>query len=138
MPARQKLALFSVFAVSYVAVALGAMRAYSSYRLFFVTYDVTWAACDVWLWYVCSQLNVFDFPIKGYVLILRATGLSSKSTSAPPAQTPLRSKHSTRITLGAATPRARTRRRFGANFSHRGGTRAGICPSRIPRNKARL
>jgi hypothetical protein len=52
MHLRQKIALYSVFAVSYAAVALGAIRTYSSYHLFFQTYDVTWAACDVWLWYV--------------------------------------------------------------------------------------
>jgi hypothetical protein len=50
MHARQKVALYSVFAVSYVVVAIGALRTYSSYRLFFETYDVTWAAGDVWLW----------------------------------------------------------------------------------------
>jgi hypothetical protein len=50
MRARQKVALYSVFAVSYVVVAIGALRTYSSYRLFFETYDVTWAAGDVWLW----------------------------------------------------------------------------------------
>ncbi|KAF2831694.1 hypothetical protein CC86DRAFT_274269, partial [Ophiobolus disseminans] len=50
MPLRQKIALYSVFAISYSAVALGALRTYTSYRLFFETYDVTWAACDVWLW----------------------------------------------------------------------------------------
>jgi hypothetical protein len=65
MPTRQKLALFSVFAVSYVAVALGALRAYSSYRLFFETYDVTWAACDVWLWYVSSNsiYSIIDYRL---------------------------------------------------------------------------
>jgi hypothetical protein len=50
MHIRKKIALYGVFAVSYVVVALGALRTYSSYKLFFMTYDVTWAACDVWLW----------------------------------------------------------------------------------------
>jgi hypothetical protein len=47
---RQKLALYTVFAVSYLAVVVGALRTYASYHLFFETYDVTWAACDIWLW----------------------------------------------------------------------------------------
>ncbi|KAF2025555.1 hypothetical protein EK21DRAFT_76162, partial [Setomelanomma holmii] len=40
MPLRQKVALYSVFAVSYVVVALGAVRTYSCYYLFFDTYDI--------------------------------------------------------------------------------------------------
>jgi hypothetical protein len=47
---RQKVGLYCVFTISYAVVAMGALRTYSSYRLFFETYDVTWAACDVWLW----------------------------------------------------------------------------------------
>ncbi|KAH4057468.1 hypothetical protein HBH64_059660 [Parastagonospora nodorum] len=50
MNLRKKIALYCVFAVSYVVVAFGALRTYSSYRLFFQTYDVTWTACDIWLW----------------------------------------------------------------------------------------
>jgi hypothetical protein len=55
MSSQQKIALYFVFAVSYLAVALGAMRTYSSYRLFFETYDVTWVAGDIWLWYVTTH-----------------------------------------------------------------------------------
>ncbi|KZM26421.1 hypothetical protein ST47_g2445 [Ascochyta rabiei] len=50
MRKRQKIALYSVFAVSYTAAALGALRTYTSYRSFFETYDTTWTGCDVWLW----------------------------------------------------------------------------------------
>ncbi|KAH7371591.1 hypothetical protein BKA66DRAFT_590975 [Pyrenochaeta sp. MPI-SDFR-AT-0127] len=50
MPFRQKLALYSVFAVSYFVVAVGAIRTYNCYHLFFETYDVTWIAGDVFFW----------------------------------------------------------------------------------------
>jgi hypothetical protein len=50
MPNRQKFALYGIFAVGYSTVAIGAMRTYSGYRIFFQTYDVTWAASDTWLW----------------------------------------------------------------------------------------
>jgi hypothetical protein len=50
MPLRQKIALYSIFALGYTSVAVGAMRTYQGYRLFFTTYDVTWVASDIWLW----------------------------------------------------------------------------------------
>jgi hypothetical protein len=50
MPLRQKVALYGIFAISYSTVAIGAMRTYSSYRIYFVTYDVTWAANDAFMW----------------------------------------------------------------------------------------
>lgn len=50
MPLRQRIALYSIFALGYTSVALGAMRTYQGYRLFFTTYDVTWVASDIWLW----------------------------------------------------------------------------------------
>lgn len=50
MPLRQKIALYSIFALGYTSVAVGAMRTYQGYRLFFTTYDVTWVASDIWFW----------------------------------------------------------------------------------------
>lgn len=47
---RQKIALYSVFAFSYSTVAIGAIRTYTGYRIFFTTYDVTWLASEMWLW----------------------------------------------------------------------------------------
>jgi hypothetical protein len=44
---RQKVALFGIFALGYGAVALGGLRAYYSYRTFYLTYDVTWSTYDV-------------------------------------------------------------------------------------------
>ncbi|KZM23798.1 uncharacterized protein EKO05_0009792 [Ascochyta rabiei] len=50
MPIRQKIALYSILALGYTGVAIGAVRTYTGYRLFFQTYDVTWVASDTWLW----------------------------------------------------------------------------------------
>ncbi|KAF2020201.1 hypothetical protein BU24DRAFT_477348 [Aaosphaeria arxii CBS 175.79] len=50
MPFRQKVLLFCIFAIGYGVVALSALRAYASWRIFFSTYDVTWVAGDNWLW----------------------------------------------------------------------------------------
>ncbi|KAJ4363637.1 hypothetical protein N0V83_009933 [Neocucurbitaria cava] len=55
MPFRQKLALYGIFAISYTAVVIGALRTYSVYRLFFQTYDITWVASDAWL---CTLLEL--------------------------------------------------------------------------------
>jgi hypothetical protein len=43
---RQKFALFGIFAIGYGVVGLGALRAYYSYRTFYLTYDVTWSTYD--------------------------------------------------------------------------------------------
>lgn len=50
IPRRQKIALYVIFALGYTSVAIGTMRTYQGYRLFFTTYDVTWVASDIWLW----------------------------------------------------------------------------------------
>jgi hypothetical protein len=50
IPFRQKVALFGIFAIGYFVVAIGAMRAYASWQIFFETYDVTWVAAHNWLW----------------------------------------------------------------------------------------
>ena len=50
IPLRQKVGLFFVFAFAYAAVAIGVFRAYLSWRIFFQTYDVTWAMWETILW----------------------------------------------------------------------------------------
>jgi hypothetical protein len=49
IPLRQKTALFGIFAIGYGVVALGAVRAYYSWRTFYDTYDVTWSSWDILL-----------------------------------------------------------------------------------------
>jgi hypothetical protein len=49
IPIRQKFALFGIFAIGYVVVALGALRAYYSWQTYYNTYDVTWFSWKVFL-----------------------------------------------------------------------------------------
>ncbi|KAF2024511.1 hypothetical protein EK21DRAFT_78572 [Setomelanomma holmii] len=49
MPLRQKFALFGIFSIGYGVVAVGALRAYYSWRTFYDTYDVTWSTWDLML-----------------------------------------------------------------------------------------
>lgn len=46
---RQKIALFGIFAIGYGVAALGAMRAYYSWKIYYDTYDVTWYTWDLFL-----------------------------------------------------------------------------------------
>jgi hypothetical protein len=50
IPLRQKIALYSIFAVSFTTIGLGAIRTYSSYQVFFATYDVMWATSHTFFW----------------------------------------------------------------------------------------
>lgn len=49
MPIRQKIALYGIFAISYTTVVIGALRTYTSSRIYFQTYDVTWEAGNTFL-----------------------------------------------------------------------------------------
>jgi hypothetical protein len=50
IPMRQKVALYSIFAISYSTVGIGAMRTYTTWRIYFETYDITWVAYDTFFW----------------------------------------------------------------------------------------
>ncbi|KAF2846256.1 hypothetical protein T440DRAFT_501981 [Plenodomus tracheiphilus IPT5] len=49
VPIRQKIALLGIFAIGYAGVAIGAIRAYYSWRIFYNTYDVTWMTWELML-----------------------------------------------------------------------------------------
>lgn len=49
IPLRQKVALFGIFATGYGVAALGALRAYCSWHIYYETYDATWATWDLFL-----------------------------------------------------------------------------------------
>jgi hypothetical protein len=49
IPFRQKVALFGIFAIGYGVVAIGALRAYYSWQIYYETYDVTWVTWDMFL-----------------------------------------------------------------------------------------
>lgn len=50
IPVRQKIALFGIFAIGYGVVAMGAVRSYYSWQIFFETYDVTWVTWQSFTW----------------------------------------------------------------------------------------
>lgn len=50
IPFRQKLAMAAVFAVGFFTCITGVLRLVYIYRIFFVTYDVTWEADKAWAW----------------------------------------------------------------------------------------
>lgn len=50
IPVRQKIALFCIFAIGYGVVAVGTLRSYYSWQIFFETYDVTWYTWHIWNW----------------------------------------------------------------------------------------
>ena len=49
IPLQQKVALFGIFAIGYGVVALGSLRAYYSWQIYYGTYDVTWVTWDLFL-----------------------------------------------------------------------------------------
>lgn len=50
IPFRQKVALAGVFAVGFFLCVTGILRIVYIYRIFFITYDVTWQAHNAWQW----------------------------------------------------------------------------------------
>ncbi|KAF1931325.1 uncharacterized protein M421DRAFT_56758 [Didymella exigua CBS 183.55] len=49
IPVRQKIALFGIFAIGYGVAALGALRAYYSWQIYFGTYDSTWVTWNLFI-----------------------------------------------------------------------------------------
>ncbi|KAH3968205.1 hypothetical protein HBH98_070930 [Parastagonospora nodorum] len=92
MPTRQKFALYGIFAIGYSTVAIGALRSYSTYLIYFKTYDVTWGANDCFLYAmlelhigaICANapaLKVFFKQILSSDRVTKIISRSSKSRS---------------------------------------------------------
>ncbi|KIX01242.1 uncharacterized protein Z518_08967 [Rhinocladiella mackenziei CBS 650.93] len=52
LPRRQKLALYGLFVLGFLAVAAGIVRTFLLYRLLNVDYDFTWELWETWIWAV--------------------------------------------------------------------------------------
>lgn len=50
LPRRQKIALGAIFGVGFFLCITGVLRIYYIHKIFYETYDTTWAAEDVWIW----------------------------------------------------------------------------------------
>ncbi|KAJ4342328.1 hypothetical protein N0V95_006978 [Ascochyta clinopodiicola] len=142
MPIRQKIALYSIFALGYSSVIIGAMRTYTCYRIFFQTYDITWFGSDIWLWSLlelhigsmCANapaLKVFFAQVLKVDKITTWTWSRSRSQSSGS-----KKQHSSKSNGTASAPHALLNRtRIGkwieqvlhsnANSSYRSHTRTG-------------
>lgn len=88
IPFRQKVALFGIFAIGYGVVALGALRSYYNWIIFFETYDVTWVAWNSWIWTLvelhvgamCANAPALKVFFKQYLKLDKLT-TRSKSVS---------------------------------------------------------
>ncbi|OAK99564.1 hypothetical protein IQ06DRAFT_201385, partial [Phaeosphaeriaceae sp. SRC1lsM3a] len=77
IPIRQKVALMAIFATAYAVAAFGAMRVYSTYVLFYETYDVSWQLWEIWNWtllelhigVICANLPALKVFVKRYLKI---------------------------------------------------------------------
>jgi hypothetical protein len=52
LPLKQKLSLYGLFALGFLACALGVVRVVLMYRLLNVTFDFTWMLWEMWIWSV--------------------------------------------------------------------------------------
>jgi hypothetical protein len=83
IPIRQKVLLFAIFAIGYGVSAIGALRAYYSWYVFYGTYDITWA---VWDLLIVAMLELHVGALCANAPILKAfwrsmSGANSKSSS---------------------------------------------------------
>lgn len=96
IPLRQKMALFGIFAIGYGVAAIGGLRAYYSWNLFFETYDVTWHAWPNYLWTMmelhigamCANAPALKVFLKHTLGIERLTGRSKSSQPKNASSTP--------------------------------------------------
>jgi hypothetical protein len=102
IPIRQKVALFAIFAIGYGVVALGALRAYYSWRTFYATYDVTWSTWDSMLT-MMLELHIGALCANAPSLKLFFKHFfHEKLTSRSRKRTPLESDHRRDSALGDA------------------------------------
>ncbi|KAF2634356.1 hypothetical protein P280DRAFT_362696, partial [Massarina eburnea CBS 473.64] len=84
IPARQKVALFGIFAIAYGVVAIGVVRVYKGWEIFFSSYDVTWLVWETWNWTLleihvgamCANTPALKVFFKQYLNIEKLTSRS--------------------------------------------------------------
>ena len=75
LPRRQKIALGAIFGVGFFLCITGILRMYYIHRIFYTTYDVTWAAWEAWIWTVteahvaiiCASAPALKIFVKRYL-----------------------------------------------------------------------
>lgn len=107
IPLRQKIALMAIFATAYAVAAFGALRTYSTWVLFYRTYDVSWQLWEIWNWtllefhigVICANTPALKVFLKRYLpsiksIVSRGQGQSSQAKSSQP-RTPQEKKSQT-------------------------------------------
>jgi hypothetical protein len=96
IPFRQKAALMGIFATAYGAAAFGALRTYSTWVLFYETYDVSWQLWEIWNWtilefhigVICANAPALKVFLKRYLNIKStASEQQAQSSKAKSSQT---------------------------------------------------
>jgi hypothetical protein len=88
IPFRQKAALMGIFATAYGVAVFGALRTYSTWVLFYKTYDVSWQLWEIWNWtilelhigVVCANAPALKVFVKKY---LRTKHIASEQQAQP-------------------------------------------------------
>jgi hypothetical protein len=114
MPFRQKVALYGIFTISYTTVIIGALRTWTSYRIYFESYDVTWIAnetfllslLELYIGAMCANAPALKVFFKAILNSERITKIissrSSKSRSNNSSKTPRSDPTSTAISKTSA------------------------------------
>jgi hypothetical protein len=87
LPRRQKIALAAVFSVGFFLCITGFLRIYYIHKIFFLTYDVPWAAWDAWIWTVveahlaiiCASAPALKIFLVRYLNVSSFTGSMPQS-----------------------------------------------------------
>lgn len=90
IPIRQKAALMGIFATAYGVAAFGAMRVYSTWVLFYDTYDVSWQLWEIWNWtllelhigVICANAPALKVFVKRYLKIKTKSSPTSEAKSS--------------------------------------------------------
>jgi hypothetical protein len=86
LPQQQKIALAAIFGIGFFLCITGCLRMYYIQKIFFTTYDITWAAYDVWIWTVveahlaiiCASAPALKIFVQRYLSTFSLTGTASQ------------------------------------------------------------
>lgn len=92
IPLRQKIALMAIFATAYAVAAFGALRTYSTWVLFYETYDVSWQLWEIWNWtllelhigVICANTPALKVFVKKYLPGIKSIVSRQQATSSQP------------------------------------------------------
>lgn len=122
IPFRQKAALMAIFALAYGAAAFGALRTYSTWYLFYRTYDISWQLWEIWNWtllefhigVICANAPALKVFVKRYLdiksIVSKQQGNSSQAKSSQPRTPQTKSSHTRSQT--SSNPSGKSRAKF--------------------------